>query len=113
MSDLPEADPPDEFDQYTLVLLFRGSNPPKLSEDEVERLQRQHLGHLEAMNRRGALMVSGPFSDQPDETWRGLCVYRVDIDEARRLADSDPMVRSGWLRTVVLKWYTGKGALQT
>jgi uncharacterized protein len=110
--DLPEADPPDEFDEYTLVLLYRGLNPPSLDEQEGDRLQRQHLGHLQAMQRNGALMASGPFSDQPDESLRGLCLYRVGLDEARRLAESDPAVRRGRLRIVAFKWYTRKGAVR-
>ena len=110
-SDLPEAGPPDEFDEYTLVLLYRGSNPPVLDDEESDRLQRQHLGHLEAMKRRGALLLSGPFSDQPDDSLRGLCIYRVRLEEARRLAESDPAVRRGRLRIVALKWYTRKGAM--
>jgi uncharacterized protein YciI len=108
-SDLPEADPPDEFDEYTLVLLYRGLNPPSLDERESNRLQRQHLGHLQAMQRAGALMASGPFSDQPDESLRGLCIYRVGLDEARRLAESDPAVRRGRLRIVAFKWYAQRG----
>ena len=110
--DLPEADPPDEFDEYTLVLLYRGLNPPSLDEDESDRLQRQHLGHLQAMQRKGALMASGPFRDQPDESLRGLCIYRVGLEEARRLAESDPAVRRGRLRIVAFKWYTRKGAVR-
>ena len=109
---LPEADPPVEFDEYTLVLLYRGLNPPVLDEEESDRLQRQHLGHLQAMRRRGALLVTGPFSEQPDDSLRGLCVYRVGLEEARRLAESDPAVRRGRLRVVAFKWYTRKGELQ-
>jgi uncharacterized protein YciI len=111
MTELPEAGPPDEFDEYTLVLLYRGFDPPVLDDEESDRLQRQHLGHLEAMRRRGALLVSGPFSDQPDDSLRGLCIYRVGLEEARRLAESDPAVRRGRLRIVAFKWYTRKGAL--
>jgi uncharacterized protein YciI len=109
--ELPEADPPAEFDEYTLVLLYRGFNPPDLDEEESDRLQRQHLGHLQAMQSRGALLASGPFSDQPDESIRGLCLYRVGLDEARQLAENDPAVRRGRLRIVAFKWYTRKGAL--
>ena len=111
MVELPEAGPPDEFDEYTLVLLYRGSDPPVLDDDESDRLQRQHLGHLEAMKRRGALLLSGPITDQPDDSLRGLCIYRVGLEEARRLAESDPAVRRGRLRIVAFKWYTRKGAM--
>jgi uncharacterized protein len=109
--ELPVASPPDEVDEYTLVLLYRGLNPPHLDGDASERLQRHHLGHLEAMKRRGALLLSGPFSNQPDESLRGLCVYRVGLDEARALAEADPAVRRGRLRIVAFNWYTRKGAL--
>jgi uncharacterized protein YciI len=109
--ELPLADPPDEFDQYTLVLLYRGLNPPDLDAAASELLQRQHLGHLEAMKRRGAILASGPFSDQPDDTLRGLCIYRAGLDEARAMAENDPAVRRGRLRIVAFSWYTRKGAL--
>ena len=109
--ELPEAGPPDEFDEFTLVLLYRGSSPPDLDRQESDRLQRQHLGHLQAMKRRGALLLSGPFSNQPDESLRGLCIYRVGLDEALSLAESDPAVRRGRLRVVAFTWYTRKGAL--
>ena len=111
-NDLPEADPPDEVDEYTLVLLYRGTNPPVLDDEESDRLQRQHQGHLQALKRSGALLLSGPFIDQPDETLRGLCVYRTDVDESRHLAESDPAVRRGRLRVVAFKWYTHKGDLK-
>lgn len=58
------------------------------------------------------MLASGPFSDQPDDNLRGLCIYRVGLDEARQLAGSDPAVRRGRLRIVAFKWYTPKGALQ-
>ena len=109
--ELPLADPPDEFDEYTLVLLYRGVTPPVLDEAESELLQRQHLGHLEAMKRSGAILASGPFSNQPDETLRGLCIYRAGLDEARAMAEDDPAVRRGRLRIVAFTWYTRKGAL--
>jgi uncharacterized protein YciI len=109
--ELPEARPPEEFDEYALVLLYRGLNPPDLDEEESDRLQRQHLGHLSAMQHRGALLASGPFSDQPDETLRGLCLYRAGLEDARRMAESDPAVRRGRLRIVAFKWYIRKGAL--
>jgi uncharacterized protein YciI len=108
---LPEAGPPEEFDEYTLVLLYRGFNPPVLDDEEGDRLQRQHLGHLQAMQERGALLASGPFSDQPDENLRGLCIYRAGLEAARRLAEADPAVRRGRLRVVAFTWYTRKGAL--
>ena len=109
--ELPVASPPDQVDEYTLVLLYRGFNPQHLDDAASVRLQRQHLGHLEAMKRRGAMLLSGPFGNQPDESLRGLCIYRVGLDQARALAEEDPAVRRGRLRIVAFNWYTRKGAL--
>src|ERR1700722_12343929 len=109
----PEADPPTEFDEYALVMLIRG---PRAAEyDDTEdgaALQRKHLGHLEAMRQRGLMLAAGPFIDQPDKSWRGLCVYRVPLEEAQRLARADPAVVAGRLDIVTLTWLTRKGALR-
>jgi uncharacterized protein YciI len=110
--DPPTAEPPAEFDVYEFVLLRRGRPDPDHDDETAELLQRQHLGHLQSMKAAGHLLVAGPFSDQPDDNWRGLCVYRVgSLEEARRLAEADPSVRAGRLTVDVMHWYTAKGAL--
>jgi uncharacterized protein len=111
--DVPEADPPTEFDEYALVMLIRG---PRAAEyDDTEEgavLQRKHLGHLEAMRQRGLMLAAGPFLGQPDGTWRGLCLYRVPLAEAQRLAREDPAVVAGRLDIITLTWLTRRGALR-
>ncbi|MGA3352821.1 MAG: YciI family protein [Acidimicrobiales bacterium] len=106
------AEPPSEFDAYELVMLLRPEARPKLDDETVDLLQAQHLGHLAAMKEAGHLKVAGPLTRQPDETWRGICVYQVgSIEEARRLAEADPAVRAGQLEVAVMGWFTEKGAL--
>jgi uncharacterized protein YciI len=64
------------------------------------------------MKQAGHLKVAGPFSEQPDDSWRGLCLYRVgSLEQARRLAEADPAVRAGRLSIDVMHWYTAKDAL--
>ena len=55
------------------------------------------------------MAVSGPFSEQPDETWRGFCLYTVELAEARRLAESDPSVQAGRMAVDVMAWWTARG----
>lgn len=100
-----------EMDAYSLVLLRRPPDAPALPGEELDELQERHLAHLAAMREAGKLLVSGPFSDQPDESWRGMCVYRVPLEEARRLAEQDPSVRAGRLAVDALTWWTRKGML--
>lgn len=107
----PAASPP-KLESYELVMLYRGKNPPTLTEAEGQRLQEAHLGHLRKMAEAGKMVVAGPLDDQPDQTLRGLCLYRVgSLAEARRLAQEDPAVKAGRLRVEVMTWYTEKGAL--
>ena len=100
-----------ELDGYTLVMLRRGPRAFDYSEEELESLQAQHLAHLAEMRRRGLLLAGGPFVDQPDETFRGMSLYRTDPDETRRLAEADPSVRAGRLAVEVMTWLTPKGEL--
>ena len=100
-----------ELERYSFVLLRRGPRAHEFSDEELDRLQAAHLAHLGAMKERGVMAVAGPFGDQPDETWRGFCLYTVELDEARRLAESDPSVQAGRMAVDVFSWWTKKGAV--
>jgi uncharacterized protein len=100
-----------ELESYSFVLLKRGLRAFEFTEDELEELQAQHLGHLDAMREQGHLLIAGPFSDQADETLRGFCLYRTSVEETRRLAESDPSVRAGRMAVDVMGWWTVRGAL--
>lgn len=100
-----------EFDTYTVVLLRRGPRAADFSDAELDRIQEQHLAHLQAMRDQGAMLVGGPFRDQADESFRGLSIYRTDLDETRRLAEQDPAVKAGRLAVEAMTWLSGKGEL--
>ncbi len=100
-----------ELESYSFVLLKRGPRALEFTEQELQRLQAQHLAHLDAMSDQGALVLAGPFSDQPDEAVRGFCLYRSGLEETRRLAESDPSVRAGRMAVDVMTWWTKRGAL--
>jgi len=101
-----------ELERTTFVLLRRPPDAPAFSDDELAALQAAHLAHLAAMKEAGHMLVAGPFADQPDESWRGICLYRTGLDETRALAESDPMVRAGRLAVDVFTWVTQRGALR-
>ena len=108
----PTAPPPAEFDTYQLVVLRRPGDRPETDGETSDRLQAQHLGHLAAMRQAGCLKIAGPLDDQPDASWRGICLYQVaSLHEARRLAELDPAVVAGVLSVDVMTWRTPKGAL--
>jgi uncharacterized protein len=111
-ADPAEADPPDHFDEYELVLLWAASHRAELEPEAAERMQRQHLGHLEAMRAAGHLLVAGPLLGQPDPRLRGICIYRTgSVTTTMELASSDPAVRAGQLDVEAMTWRTRPGAL--
>ncbi len=95
---------PEAFDVRTVVYLRRGSSPPDLPEEESTALHHAHLAHLAELGRRGVIAANGPLLDQSDETLRGMSVYTVGPQEARRLAEQDPAVRAGRFRVDVARW---------
>ena len=105
------ADPPPfEMESFQLVLLMRAPTWKKLPQPEAEDLQARHLAHLTAMGASGRMVIAGPFSNQADPAYRGACIYRVATpEEARALAEQDPIVKAGQLRVEVMTWWVGKG----
>ena len=100
-----------EMDRFSLVLLCRPSNAPELPEAELDTLQERHVTFMTQMRERGVMVASGPFDDQPDPSWRGMCLYRTNIHETRRLAAEDPAVKAGRLAFDVITWCVPAGLL--
>lgn len=98
-----------ELEPHTLVLLRWPAGMREFTEAELERLQERHLAYLDSLRDRGKLLAAGPLTDQPDESWRGICVYAVGQDEAGRLAAADPSVQAGRLEPVAFTWLARAG----
>ena len=108
MMDYPHGDAliPASFDQHTVILLVRPADAPAFSEEELDRLQEDHLGYLRELARDGVLIANGPLADQTDERLRGMSVYALPLEEALELARADPMVRAGRLAIDGGRWLT-------
>ena len=91
-----------EFDHLTVTLLLLRPDAPKLDEEAAAALQNAHMAHL------GHLLAAGPPSD---EKFRGLSILRVDVDEARRLRESDPAVQAGRYSVKAMPWTVPAGAM--
>lgn len=95
---------PAVFEVRTLVVLRSGTAPPELGPDDARALQLAHVAYLADLVERGLVAANGPLLDASDPTMRGLSVYTVGVEEARRLAEDDPAVRAGRLRVDVARW---------
>ncbi len=92
----------------TVLCFFRWpEGHDRFTDEQLERLQQEHLDYQQWLREQGKVSAAGPFSAQPDESWRGLNVYRTSLDEARLLAAQDPSVRAGRLAVDVFEWWPG------
>lgn len=106
-----DANIPDAFDVYTLVLLRRPADAPDLSEPELDALQARHLAYRAELRRQGILVVNGPLGEQSDVAMRGLSIFACGLDEAARLSDEDPSVQAGRLAYDLMEWWVAAGTL--
>ena len=100
---------PERFDEHTVIFLRRPADPPPFSDEELDRLQAEHLGYLRGLQREGVLVANGPLAEQSDERFRGISIYDLPIVEALARANADPMVRAGRLEILGARWWTAEG----
>lgn len=97
--------------QYVLVILKTG---PKRVPDGQERkdMFAGHFANMDRLAKAGKLALAGPFGEDPSG-WRGLFVFAVsDIEEAKRLTETDPVIVKGEMVAEYHHWY-GSAAVMT
>ena len=106
------AEIPTEFDRYTVVILRRPPDAPQLSDEQLDAIQRRHVAFNADLQARGTMLAAGPFEDQWDESYRGISIYRTDLEETRRIAVTDPAVQARRLSFDAVTWLVRKGQLE-
>jgi uncharacterized protein YciI len=96
----------------TVYFAFLNAGPTRMPDQETaKRLQSEHMAYMDAQHAAGRLILAGPFVSGGSRS--GLVVYRAaSADEARRYAESDPMVKFGRLEAELHEWYLAKGVLK-
>src|SRR5215469_4334917 len=99
----------DDYGMKKYVMAFLKAGPTKVSGEEAEKLQNDHLKNIIRLADEGKLAVAGPFLDHGDV--RGIFIFNVEtVEEARKLTESDPAVQRGTLQFELRPWY-GSAAL--
>ena len=90
--------------RYVLVILKTG--PTRVADGPArDAMFAGHFANIERLAKAGKLAVAGPFSQDP-AGWRGLYVFAVDeIDQARALTETDPVVVQGEMVAEYHAWY--------
>ena len=90
--------------RYVLVILRTGPTPVK---DAAARqaMFAGHMANIRRLSDEGKLVLAGPFGDK-DGDWRGLFVFAVaDIEEAKALVATDPVIVQGEMVAEYHSWY--------
>lgn len=95
---------------YVLVILKTG--PKRMPDGDARKAMfAGHFANIEKLADAGKLALAGPFSSDPDG-WRGLFLMAVsDIDEARRLTETDPVIVNGEMVAEYHRWYGSAAAM--
>lgn len=83
----------DGMRSFVFVLLRTG---PKRVPDGAERdeMFKGHMANINRLAAEGKLVLAGPFDGL--DGWRGMFVFATqDIDEAKRLVATDPVIQKG------------------
>ena len=97
--------------QYVLVILKTG--PRRMPDGEARKAMfAGHFANIGRLAKAGKLALAGPFEDSKDG-WRGLFVFAVDgVDEAKKLAETDPVIVNGEMVAEYHPWYGSAALMQ-
>jgi uncharacterized protein len=101
-----------DLEAFELVLLRRPASAPDYPDEELERIQSEHLAHHVRLREAGLVVTNGPVDEQPDPSLRGLTFYRTgSLERSRQLAEADPAVQAGRLAVEIMTWYCPPGTM--
>jgi uncharacterized protein YciI len=103
----------DEHGMRRYVLVVLKSGPKRVPEGEQRKAMfAGHFANMERLSKEGKLVLAGPFLDDP-AGWRGLFVFAVsDVEEAKRLVATDPVIVQGEMLAEYHPWYSSAAVVQ-
>jgi uncharacterized protein YciI len=88
---------------YVLVVLKTGPNKVAPGKERDEMFA-GHFANIKRLAAEGKLALAGPFDGV--DGWRGLFIFAVkDIEEAKQLTATDPVIMKGEMVAEYHKWY--------
>jgi uncharacterized protein YciI len=102
----------DERGMRSYVLVILKTGPVRMPDGDARTAMfAGHFANIQRLSDEGKLVLAGPFSADPDG-WRGLFLLAVDeVDEARRLTETDPVIVNGEMVAEYHRWYGSAAAM--
>ena len=97
---------------YVIAFLKTGPKDIPAGKERTELFQ-GHLANINRLADEGKLAVAGPF-EKNDAGFRGIFILNVEsIEEARKLVETDPVVKAGLMIVELYKWYGSASLMAT
>lgn len=98
----------DDYGMRSYVFCILKTGPKDASITDKKQRDEIFAGHMANMNRlagEGKLALAGPFGKN-DRQYRGIFILAVaTVEEAQKLVDTDPVIRSGMMVAELTPWY--------
>ena len=94
--------------------VFVAESTPAGDPDAVKAALPDHLAYIQGLESDGHLVMAGPMSDDSGTEMQGagMVILRASsMDDARSLADNDPMHKSGARTYRLRKWLVNEGSV--
>ena len=72
-------------------------------------MMQAHLAHQVKLEKAGILFAAGPVMTEGESQFGMIVIRATSRDEARKIADSDPMHQGGFRRYVLRDWMVNEG----
>ncbi|QKV20167.1 YciI family protein [Oricola thermophila] len=104
---------PDQLTADMLRQEFFVVNTTPARSPEIQRLLPRHLEYQVRLEREGKLFGAGPVYEEGDDLPSGgMIILRArSYDEARALADADPLHAAGLRSYTIRKWVMNEGSM--
>ncbi|MCO1597796.1 YciI family protein [Micromonospora sp. RHAY321] len=113
MAGVPQVD--FALDTYECVVIYPGAAGRALPPETVQRLQAEHAEHMQALQRRGIILVAGSIDGTTNnpEPPIGFGLARTgSVEDVRSVLEADPAVQAGLYRLDVLTFLCPAGSLE-
>ncbi|SCL15780.1 hypothetical protein GA0070616_0827 [Micromonospora nigra] len=113
MTGMPEVD--FALDTYECIVLYPGAAGRALAPETVQRLQAEHIEHMQALQRRGIILVAGSIDGparRPDPPLGFGLAYTGSVDDVRSVMEADPAVQAGLYKVDVMTFLCPAGSLE-
>jgi uncharacterized protein len=108
-----EKRPNPNYDAALAAILKTGPSDATIKGEERTRLFQGHMANIRRLADAGQLAIAGPFGKN-DKSFRGLFILNAStVDEAQRLAESDPAIKAGIFVVDYIPWYGSASVLAT